>query len=183
MARLPMPRELSAYSDSDHAGCRDSRRSTSAHALFFGSHCLRIGSGTQRLVATSSAEAELYAGTRAASCVIGATRVYGDLGVPLAAPRLFLDATGGLGMAGRRGCGPVKHLATASLWLQDAVFEGRLVLAKVASADNVADAGTKPLTGPVLARLVKLLGYELRHERAHEALQSTGAAAAGLGPA
>ena len=75
-------------------------------------------------------------------------------------------------MAGRRGCGPVKHLATASLWLQDAVFEGRLVLAKVASADNVADAETKPLTDPVLARLVKLLGYGLRHERAHDALQS-----------
>ena len=32
MARQPMPRELSAYSDSDHVGCRDSRRSTSAHS-------------------------------------------------------------------------------------------------------------------------------------------------------
>ena len=83
-------------------------------------------------------------------------------------------------MAGRRGCGPVKHLAPASLWLQGAAFEGRLVLAKVASAGS---AGTKPLTGPVLARLVKLLGYELRHERAHDALHSAWAAATGLVPA
>ena len=86
-------------------------------------------------------------------------------------------------MAGRRGCGPVKHLAASRFWLQDAVFEGRLVLAKVASAVNVAGAGAKPLTGPGLARLVKLLGYELPHERAHGALQSAWAAATGLAPA
>ena len=41
----------------------------------------------------------------------------------------------------------------------------RLTLAKVAPADNMADAGAKPLTGLVLARLVKLLRRELRHER------------------
>ena len=37
--------------------------------------CLRAGSGTQKVVATSSAEAEFYAGTRASSASIGATRL------------------------------------------------------------------------------------------------------------
>ena len=175
--RQSAPLFLTAYSDSDHAGCKDSRKSTSAHVLFHGAHCLRASSGTQKLVATSSAEAEFYAGTRAASSLIGATRLFTDLGRPLETPRLYLDATGGIGMASRRGTRPVKQLATSSVWLQDAVFQRELKLLKVGTRENVADSGTKPLSGPELARLTKTMGYDLRHDPAEGALQSAWAAA------
>ena len=59
--RQPRPLRLVAYSDSDHAGCATTRRSTSSYVLFWGCHCLRAGSGTQKVVALSSAEAEFYA--------------------------------------------------------------------------------------------------------------------------
>ena len=74
-------------------------------------------------------------------------------------------------MASWRGTGLVKHLATASLWLQDAVFQRELKLViKAGTRDNVADSGPKPLSGPELALLTKLIGYELRHEPAEGAL-------------
>ena len=122
LRRQEMPQRLVAYTDSDHAGCVVSRRSTSSYVLFWGCHCLRAASGTQKVQALSSAEAEFYAATRGASGVIGATRLMADLGLHLREPLLLMDATGGLGIAGRRGAGPVKHLATASLWIQSAVF-------------------------------------------------------------
>ena len=65
--------------------------------------------------------------------------MFTDLGRPLETPRLYLDATGGIGMASRRGTGPVKHLATASLWLQYAVFQRELKLLYVGIRENVAD--------------------------------------------
>ena len=99
--------------------------------------------------------------------------MFTDLGRPLETPRLCLDATGGIGMASRRVPGPVKHLATASPWLQDAVFQRELKFLKVGIRENVADSGTKPLSGPELATM----GYDLRHDPAEGALQSAWAAA------
>ena len=80
-------------------------------------------------------------------------------------------------MASRRGTVPVKHVATASPWLQDAVFQRGLKLLKVGIRDSVADSGTKPLSGPELARFTAVMGYQLRHEAASDALQSAWAAA------
>jgi hypothetical protein len=71
MRRQKGPLRVTAYSDNDHAGCATTRRSTSCYALFLGGICLRAGSGTQKVVATSSAEAEFYAGIRAALALLG----------------------------------------------------------------------------------------------------------------
>ena len=177
LRRQEAPERLVAYTDSDHAGCVVSRRSTSSYVLFWGCHCLRAASGTQKVQALSSAEAEFYAATRGASGVLGATRLMGDLGLDLLEPHLLLDATGGLGIAGRRGVGPVKHLATASLWLQSAVFRRDLTLGKVASSRNVADGGTKVLPESALSTFLALMGYEHRSGRSALALESAWARA------
>jgi hypothetical protein len=151
---------VAAYSDSDHVGCATTRRSTSCYALFLGGICLRVGSGTQKVVATSSAEAEFYAGTRAASALLGAQRLLGDLGMErrLDVPRLLLDATGGIGIILRRGIGAVKHLATSTLWLQGAAFRRELEIDKVGTDRNVSDIGTKPLTSSVFWRHLWAMG-------------------------
>ena len=85
-----------------------------------------------------------------------------DLGIALAAPLVLMDATGGLGIAGRRGVGGVKHLATAALWMQDAIFRRELEVAKVSTERNVADAGTKSISGKLLSWFAGLLGLEGR---------------------
>ena len=56
-----MPESLSVLTDSDWAGCRRTRRSTSGFAIFLGQHLLAFGSTTQKNIALSSGEAELSA--------------------------------------------------------------------------------------------------------------------------
>ena len=49
------------FADSDWAGCRKTRKSTSGGAIMIGGHCIKVWSHTQGPIALSSAEAEYYA--------------------------------------------------------------------------------------------------------------------------
>ncbi|GJZ97622.1 hypothetical protein Tco_0670075 [Tanacetum coccineum] len=49
---------LTAYADADHAGCQDSRRSTSGSAQFLGDRLVSWSSKKQRSMAISTTEAE-----------------------------------------------------------------------------------------------------------------------------
>ena len=63
--------DLCVAVDSDWAGCRKTRKSTSGGCMMIGRHLLRAWSSTQPSIAMSSAEAEYYA------LVEGATRSLG----------------------------------------------------------------------------------------------------------
>ncbi|GKF32741.1 hypothetical protein Tco_0102539 [Tanacetum coccineum] len=52
---------LTAYSDSNHAGCQDTRRSTSGSAQFLGDKLVSWSSKKQKSTAISSTEAEYIA--------------------------------------------------------------------------------------------------------------------------
>ena len=52
---------VEVYSDSDWAGCHDTRRSTSGGIIYFEGAVLTFWSRTQTTIALSSCEAELYA--------------------------------------------------------------------------------------------------------------------------
>nr|GEW43619.1 uncharacterized mitochondrial protein AtMg00810-like [Tanacetum cinerariifolium] len=52
---------LTAYADADHAGCQDSRRSTSGSAQFLGDKLVSWSSKKQKCTAISSTEAEYIA--------------------------------------------------------------------------------------------------------------------------
>ena len=62
---------LDIYTDSDWAGCRRSRKSSSGGAIMRGTHCLKTWSKTQALIAKSSGEAELYAVVKGAAEALG----------------------------------------------------------------------------------------------------------------
>ena len=86
--RFPMETEFKAdvldvYSDSDWAGCKATRKSTSVGMLAVEGCCLRRRNSTQATVATSSGEAELYAPVKAAAEGLGFQAVACDLGVEL----------------------------------------------------------------------------------------------------
>jgi hypothetical protein len=67
------------FSDSDHAGDVDSRRSTSGVLFFLGKNLITWQSQKQKVVALSSCEAEYIAGTTAACQGIWLARLIAEL--------------------------------------------------------------------------------------------------------
>ena len=100
----PPLNHLDLWSDSDHAGCVRTRRSTSCSALMAGRHLLRFSSTTQTVVSLSTGESEFYALVKGASIILGAVAMAKDLGATLKA-RMRYDATSGAGIANRCGVG------------------------------------------------------------------------------
>ena len=60
------------------------------------------------------------------------------------------------------GLGKVRHLDTQSLWLQQAVRQKRVGMAKVAGTMNPADAMTKALDSITMDRLLGLMALDCR---------------------
>ena len=55
-----MPCTIDVYVDSNWAGCRRTRKSTSGGIAMLGTHVLKSWSKTQAVIAKSSGEAELF---------------------------------------------------------------------------------------------------------------------------
>ena len=62
-----MSSEVTLFSDSDWAGDKETRKSLSAGVALVGRHLLKAYTRKQKIVARSSAEAELYAAALGAS--------------------------------------------------------------------------------------------------------------------
>ena len=74
------PSALHALADTDWAGDRQSRNSVSGGMILHGKHLIKAWTRQQSTVATSSVEAELYAGNRAATESTGLQAFAKDLG-------------------------------------------------------------------------------------------------------
>lgn len=133
---------LTAWSDSDWAGYKRTRRSTSAPVLCLGNHWLKASCGTQAVVALSSGEAEYYSMVRTCSAALGLNASLNDLGHSTNIT-LLTDASVAKGIGQRTGLGKVRHLETSQLWLQDLILKGRVLVKKVHTNDNIADILTK----------------------------------------
>ena len=101
-----IPKFLTINVDTDFAGCRVTRRSTSGGVAMRGTHCLRHWSSTQSTVALSSGEAELGGIAKGLSQGIGLRSMGADLGISLSL-ELCTDATAAMGMCrGGVSCPP-----------------------------------------------------------------------------
>ena len=59
--------EVTTFTDSDWAGCKETRKSSSAGVVMLGEHALKLHTRKQKVIARSSAEAELHAAASGAS--------------------------------------------------------------------------------------------------------------------
>ena len=139
------PSEFTVYSDTDWAGCRSTRKSTSGGIVMHGEHFIKSWSRQQNLVSLSSAEAELYGLVKASSKALGCKAMAHDFGHRKNI-RLYADASAALGIVHRKGLGKVRHIDTNTLWVQQAACTKRIQYLKVAGTVNPADALTKHLT-------------------------------------
>ena len=71
---------LTVYTDSNWAGCRETRKSTSGATFLHGGHVIKHYSRTQSTIALSSAESELYATVSAASEGLGLAAMCSEYG-------------------------------------------------------------------------------------------------------
>ena len=108
--------ELTVFTDSDWAGCKETRKSSSAGVLMLGRHTVKIYTRKQKVIAKSSAEAELCAAALGASEAKEVQSVMCDLGCAVE-PVLVIDARATEHILHRQGIGKLKHIHVAYLWV------------------------------------------------------------------
>ncbi len=166
----PEQYEGTIYTDANWAGCRKTRRSTSAGCVMIGRHCLKTWSKTQSTIATSSAESELYAATRGTQEGMGINTILGELGKQVKF-KLLCDASAAIAIMQRQGIGKMKHVSVQWLWIQQVARREMIKIDKVSTKLNPSDAMTKYITKMDMARHVTTMGYEFRDGRASIAIK------------
>ena len=87
---------------------------------------------------------------------IGVRGISADTGIQLGI-ELHTGSSAAKGIATRRGLGKVKHLETRTLWVQEKVESGEMIVRKVDGNNNVADLLTKYLAGCKIQQFVNAL--------------------------
>ena len=132
--------------------------------MALGDHVIKTYSRQQKVVALSSAEAELYAMVAASAENLAVAAYAKDLGETLGG-EVFTDSSAALGITKRCGIGKVRHLRTQSLWVQETNLSGRLSYHKVPGEKNPADILTKYVPAELMNRHMETLNVELRGGR------------------
>jgi hypothetical protein len=138
---------LLGYTDSDHAGDQDDRKSTSGAFFFLGSSPISWRTQKQKIVALSSCEAEYVAGTGGACQGIWLARLLGELtDEDTRSFELFIDNQSAISLCKN----PVfhdrsKHIDLRYHFIRECVEKGKVEVKYVSTDDQLADILTKPL--------------------------------------
>ena len=139
------PKSIRVFVDADFAARDTMLRSTSGVAEFYGRSPIEFGSSTQSVRALSTGESEFYAITKRSAHSLHSQAILKRFGVVVEAVVLS-DASAGIGIESRQGCGRLKHLEVKWLWVQEEVSERALRLRKHPTETNIADLATKYLS-------------------------------------
>ena len=165
--------EFDIYVDTDFAGCKESRRSTSGGVVLLGGRLVKQWSKTQSTLALSSGEAELHGIASGIAQGMGMRSIARDLGFTLGI-RLHSDATAALGICRRRGLGKIRHLDVTDLWCQEQVRLGTVSLHKVLGSENPADIMTKYVESATLQKMLRIMNLRAMQGRAECAPAAAG---------
>ncbi|KAL0431343.1 UNVERIFIED_CONTAM: Secreted RxLR effector protein [Sesamum radiatum] len=139
--------EVVGYSDSDFAGCVDSRKSTSGYIFMIASGAVSWRSAKQTLVATSTMKAEFVSCFEATShgvwlkSFISGLRIMDSISRPL---RIFSDNSAAVFMAKNNKSGSrSKHIDIKYLAIRERVKEGKVVIEHISTKLMLADPLTK----------------------------------------
>ena len=150
------PQKFDVFTDSDFAGCKTSRRSTSGGVIMHGSHCIKHWATTQSTLSLSSGESELHGIAKGIQNGIGFQSMAKDMAIHRGV-RVHSDATAAIGIARRRGLGKLRHLDVEDLWIQHKVRSKAVELVKVDGKINPADIFTKYVDHPIITQALKIM--------------------------
>ena len=139
--------EVIGYSDSDYAGCIDSRKSTSGYVFMLAGAAVSWRSAKQTLTATSTMEAEFVSCFEATShgvwmkSFISGLRVMDSISRPL---RIYCDNSAAVFMAKNNKSGSRnKHIDIKYLAIRERVKDNTVVIEHISNELMIADPLTK----------------------------------------
>jgi hypothetical protein len=146
--------DLIGYSDSDYAGCKVDRKSTSGTCQFLGRSLVSWSSKKQTSVALSTAEAEYVAAGQCCAQLLWMRQTLWDFGYNLSKVPLLCDNESAIRMADN----PVEHSRTKHIdirlhFLRDHQQKGDIEVFYVSTKNQLADIFTKPLDEKIFCRL------------------------------
>ena len=156
------PREsdfnLIDYSDADFAGCKVDRKSTSGGCQFLGDRLVSWSSKKQKLISTSTAEAEYIAAGSCCAQILWMKNQLHDYGLSYSKIPIYCNNQSAIAMTGN----PVQHSLTKHIsiryhFIRGHVMEGTIELHFVPTDQQLAYIFTKPLAEAVFIKLVNEL--------------------------
>ena len=137
---------LLGYSDSDYAGCKVDRKSTSGTCQMLGRSLVSWSSKKQNSVALSTAEAEYISAGSCCAQLLWMKQTLLDFGITFEHVPLLCDNESAMKIA----TNPVQHSRTKHIdirhhFLRDHVQKGDISIEGVGTEDQLADIFTKPL--------------------------------------
>ncbi|GJR11375.1 hypothetical protein Tco_0794027 [Tanacetum coccineum] len=150
---------LTAYADADHAGCQDTRRSTSGSAQFIGDKLVSWSSKKQKCTAISSTEAEYIALSGCCAQILWMRSQLTNYGFQFNKIPLYYDNKSAIALC----CNNVqhsraKHIDVRYHFIKEQVENGIVELYFVQTEYQLADIFTKPLPRERFNFLIEKLG-------------------------
>ena len=156
--------ELHGYSDSDWAGCVDSRKSTTGNVHLLGNCAISWSSKKQSIVALSSTEAEYVALCSAAQETVWLRNLLSDIGCTQNTATLIReDNQGAICLAKNPKDHPrTKHIDVRYHYVRETVERKVMRIEYIPTGDMTADALTKGLPKPSFEKHRLGMGVEPR---------------------
>ena len=164
------PKTVTTFTDSDWAGDKVTRKSTSGGVIMLGKHVIKTWSSSQQVIAMSSGEAELYALLKGAAQTKGTMSYLKDWDIT-AEGLVRTDASAAIGIVHRQGLGKTRHIEVQYLWIQSEIQNDKLKVTKVGTNENPADLLTKCLKAETVEKHLKHMHLEVTNVRAKSALK------------
>jgi hypothetical protein len=138
--------DLLGYSDTDYAGCKVDRKSTSGTFYFFGRSLVSWSSKKQNSVALSTAEAEYVAIGACCAQLLWMRLTLRDFGCKFSKVPLLCDNESAIKLANNSvNHSRTKHIDIRHHFLRDHEAKGDIALSHVSTDKQLADIFTKPL--------------------------------------
>lgn len=149
-----------AYSDADHAGCIDTRRSTTGYVIKMGTGVVSWSSKKQAVVALSSTEAEYIAAVTAGQEILWMRELMQELHFDVGAPsRLMMDNQSAMAtIQNPEHHGRMKHVEIRHHWIRDEVRRKTIEVQYIPTEQMTADILTKALPRVLVERHRLALG-------------------------
>ncbi|KAK1669045.1 hypothetical protein QYE76_057204 [Lolium multiflorum] len=148
---------LVGFTDSDWAGDKVDRKSTSGACHFLGRSLVCWSSKKQNCVSVSTAEAEYVAAASSCAQILWMRRTLRDYGLEYSKVPLLCDNESAIKIAYNPVLhGKTKHIEIRNHFIRDHIARGDIVLSFIGTKEQLADIFTKPLDEK---RFI-----ELRHE-------------------